>query len=200
MATVTVHTGVMSPSVLVLAAVALALPAPLLAQGSVPQPPANVPVTSAPLPGTPSGPDIGIAGWRVRPDVDLKKPLPGSALEGIPRWNLGFRAERQLFSRLSVGGMATLSRGEDGPLVSATELGTGRDLSQTGSLTGPGTYRTVLNTDLTFSVPLKDTGHFNLKAIGELWNPFSADRRKGENGSDIPLPGRAFKIGLRTTF
>jgi len=190
----------MSRSVLALAAVALALPAPFLAQESIQQPPANIPVTSAPLPVTPSAPDIGIAGWRVRPDLDLKKPSPGSALEGIPQWNLGFRAERQLFSRLSVGGMATLSRGANGPLASSTALGTGRDLSQTGSLTGPGTYRTVLNTGLTLSVPLKATGHVNLKAIGEIWNPFSGDMRNGEIGSDIPLVGRAFKIGLRVTF
>jgi hypothetical protein len=176
------------------------LPAPLLAQQPIQQPPENVPVTSAPLPGTPSGTDIGIAGWRVRPDIDLKKASPGSPLEGIARWNLGFRAERPLFSRLSVGGMATLSRGEDGALVSSTELGTGRDLSQSGSLTGPGTYRTVLNTALTFSVPLKGTGHVNLKAIGELWNAFSGDTRDGDIGSHTPLVGRAFKIGLRTTF
>jgi hypothetical protein len=129
----------------------------------------------------------------------LKGELPRPSLDGIPRWNLGFRAERPLLSHLSVGGMATLSRGEDGPLASSAELGTGRDLSQTGSLTGPGTYRTVFNTALTISVPLKVTGRVNLKAIGELWNPFG-DKLTGEPGSDVALIGRAFKIGLRATF
>jgi len=32
-----------------------------------------------------------------------------------------------------------------------------------------------------------------------FWNPFG-DKLTGEPGSDVALVGRAFKIGLRTTF
>ena len=189
---------VISPSTVVLAAAVLALPAQLMAQEQAVDPPAKLPVTAA-APVLPVTPEITFGGWQLRPDVMLKGESPRPSLDGVPRWHLGFRAERQLFSHLSIGGMATLSRGEDGPVVSSVELGTGRDLSQTGSLTGPGTYRTVFNTALTFSVPLKETGRVNLKAFGELWNPFG-DKRTGEPGSDVALVGRAFKIGLRTTF
>lgn len=186
--------------VLVLTAVALSLPAPLFAQEPVAEPPANLPVTVAPpaviLPGAA---EAGPGAWRLRPDVTLKRDSPGASLEGIPRWHLGVRAERQLFSRVSAGGMATLSRGEDGPLVASSELGTGRGLSTVGSLTGPGTYRTVFNTALTVSVSVKATGRLRLDAIGEIWNPFFGDRCAG-TGADVPLHGRAVKFGLRTTF
>ena len=73
-------------------------------------------------------------------------------------------------------------------------------MSQTGSLTEPGTYRTVFNTALTVSVPVKQTGRVNLKAIGELWNPFFGETRNGAPAGEVALDGRAFKIGLKTTF
>jgi hypothetical protein len=189
---------VRSPSAAFLAAAVLALPAPLIAQEQALEPPAKLPVIAA-GPVVPVTPEITFGAWQLRPDVMLKGESPRPSLDGVPRWHLGFRAERQLFSRLSVGGMAILSRGEDGPVVSSVELGSGRDLSQTGSLSGPGTYRTVFNTALTFSVPLKETGRVNLKAFGELWNPFG-DKRTAEPSSDVALVGRAFKIGVRTTF
>jgi hypothetical protein len=182
----------------VVAAAVLALPAQLLAQEQAVDPPAKLPVTAV-APVLPVTPEVNFGAWQLRPDVMLKGESLRPSLDGVPRWHLGFRAERQLFSHMSVGGMATLSRGEDGPLVSSAELGTGRDLSQAGSLTGPGTYRTVFNTAVTISVPLKETGRVKLKAIGELWNPFG-DQRSGESGGDVALVGRAFKIGLRTTF
>jgi hypothetical protein len=187
----------------VLAAVALALSAsePLVAQEQVASPPTQLPLIVAAPPVVPAGTTVvDFGAWLLRPDVALKKEPPGSPLDGIPRWTLGFRAERRVFAGVRVGGMASVARGEDGPLVSASELGTGRDLSHTGSLTGPGTYRTVFNTALTVSVPLKETGRVNLKAVGELWNPFFGATRNGAQDNDVVLCGRAFKIGLKTTF
>src|ERR1700733_3625916 len=118
----------------VLAAAVLALPAPLLAQDQAVDPPAKLPLTAA-APVLPVTPEVNFGAWQLRPDVMLKGESSRPSLDGVPRWHLGLRAERQLFSHLSVGGMATLSRGEDGPLVSSAELGTGRELSQPGSLT-----------------------------------------------------------------
>ena len=193
----------MSRSAVALAAVALALSASeaLVAQEHAAGQAAQLPLTlAAPVVVQPGPPVVDFGAWQLRPDVTLKKEWPGSPLDGIPRWNLGFRLERQVFAGVRIGGMASVARGEDGPLVAATELGTGRDLSQTGSLTGPGTYRTVFNTALTVSVPVKETGRVNLKAIGELWNPFSGATRNGAPPGEVPLNGRAFKIGLKTTF
>lgn len=181
-----------------LAAVALALPGPLLAQEQAADPVAKLPLTAA-APALPPLPEVSVGAWRFRPDVMLNGEALRPPLDGIPRWNLGVRTERQLFSHLSVGGTATLSRGEEGPLVSSAELGTLRNLWQTGSLTGPGTYRTVFNSALTFSLPVKESGHVKMKVIGEFWNPFG-DKLTGESGSDVALAGRALKIGLRITF
>jgi hypothetical protein len=189
---------VISPSAVALAAVVLALPAPVLAQEQTIGPLANLPLTAV-APALPPAPEVSLGAWRFRPDVMLKGESPRPPLDGIPRWNLGVRTERQLFSHLNVGGMATLSRGGDGPFVSSAELGTLRNLWQTGSLTGPGTYRTVFNSALTFSVPVKQTGHVKMKLIGEFWNPFG-DKLSGDPGNDVALAGRAFKIGLRMTF
>jgi len=182
----------------VLAIAVLALPAQLIAQEQAVDLSGRLPVIAV-APVLPVAREVNLGAWQLRFDVMLEGESPGSSLDGVPRWHLGFRAERRLFSHLSAGGMAILSRGENRPLASSAELGTGRDMSQTGSLTGPGTYRTVFNTALTFSVPLKETPGLNLKTIGELWNPLG-DKWSGEPGNDVTLVERAFKIGLLTKF
>jgi hypothetical protein len=145
-----------------------------------------------PLAGTINIGDLGL-----RTVFSSKGDPTRPMFDGIPRWQLGIRTSRQVLSRVQVGVAASATRGHEGSAMWSSALGTGEDLSVPSPFSGPGTYRTVWNTTLSIAVPIRKTDRVNLKAVGELWNPFA----KSKDGStDTLLHGRAFRIGIAAGF
>jgi hypothetical protein len=115
----------------------------------------------------------------------------------VPRWQLGMRINRELFGHLQLGAGASASRGHDAAAFLTQELGSGRDLSIVTPIT-PDSYATVWDTTFTAAVLLKSRGRVRVKAVGELWNPFSNGLQTA--GNDGRLRGRAIRFGIVTVF
>ena len=150
-------------------------------------------------PATPRG-SLNIKDWRIQSDFGSKGDPSRPIVNGIPTWQLGMRASRQLFHRFEVGAAASATRGHNLPGVLSQELGTGRDIAVATPMTGPGSYRTIWNTTFSVAVPLKTTGRLNLTAIGEIWNwnPFGTKPKSGVG--DAVLGGGAMRLGIAAKF
>jgi hypothetical protein len=145
--------------------------------------------------GTARSVDLGH--WGVQTDFGYIGDPTRPQSHGIPNWQLGVRASREL-GRLHLGVAASIARGHPGPVFLSQELGTSRDLSVDTPLTGPHSYRTALDTIVNVGIPVASLGRVKVKAVSEVWNPFSRSNPGGLTGS--VLPSRALRAGLVITF
>src|SRR5262245_29388285 len=119
---------------------------------------------------------------------------------GLPKWNLGVRLERRVGDRLAVSAQATAMRGHELAAALTSELGTMRDLSITTPLAGSEAYQTFVDTAFGVSLDLKRSGRVRLRAIGEVWNPFSDPLLTSANANQGIYPSRTIKFGLAVGF
>ena len=114
----------------------------------------------------------------------------------IPNWRVGLTLKHDVWKRLQVSGTIAATRGSQGPTFLFREIGSGRDLSVRGPLTGPGSYKTQWDTTFTATVPLKTTGRLKLDVVGEVWNPFTPTKTP----APVLIPKRGFRLGIVGTY